>query len=840
MTSNPRPLPYHPLGVGALQRWGHGGVTVGSRWGSGAILPLATVSSAFHCTSLQLAALTRTPKINPESRSQTNAKAQRGKAATELREAFGVRGACSRFRTAPPLTTAPASWTHSKRFAWQFIRREDCITQPSVGPLSTDEGWNGTAELINVQIMKRFQMVTNSTAVSRYGTMFAPEALESGIRQCWETGLPSFMSHDHHRLLGWSVPLALHLRPGLGRLTGIMCLPETEEEERAIEARYLHSLGKRIAAETTAHRPELEKLLATCLDGSEETTAVGCAALVSSGLARRAWPKIFDGVDKDGLISLRLLKKKRAGVYERDGLLFFAHPYFRRSLSRLNTLNTAFLAELEKLAEDKSLDVRLALDPDMVGLASTYRESIEMEYWWGPKFSDEIPEMALGVTRHGATKEQRMFHGLSQTDFWWYEQGGYRTFECEELRDVPTLGAGKDSFGCRFVHSILDAEAGIPRHADGAIRMYQEAAMLKRLEVDLKRAGRHTEYTKLWRVDGIVPVATWKRLVSDYFRDNPLVGEYFGGVDEARPLEPEVTEIDERLPKVFQYVPCNMTPEDGVHISISYHPKTTTTTATRLVCSFDSLSNGSVKYQYVESDVIEVVKLLKRENTGTDFQADLVKVTFEDMVLNLPLIMHTGLGSIALANQTQCAIRLLCERSVERRLDRLVSFTLGVDYEDRACFFSVAGHIESLNRWLKLPEAALPNTLDNVGPWSTRAFYTLANQFGTEHEGPPIWNVLKESGILRFDRRLLKAGEFDIRKEADEFKIILQIPKEDIDFITNSGMRPARIWLIKESKCTSCGDNYDVCACSKTVDEGVVQQVNDAEALGMFWTNRPA
>src|ERR1035437_2845598 len=52
-----------------------------------------------------------------------NAKTQRGKAATELREAFGVRGACSRFRTAQRLPTAPASWTHSKRFAWQFIRK---------------------------------------------------------------------------------------------------------------------------------------------------------------------------------------------------------------------------------------------------------------------------------------------------------------------------------------------------------------------------------------------------------------------------------------------------------------------------------------------------------------------------------------------------------------------------------------------------------------------------------------------------------------------------------------------------------------------------------------------
>jgi hypothetical protein len=46
---------------------------------------------------------------------------QSGRAVTELREAFAVRGACSRFQTAPSFTTAPATWTHSKRFACQFI-----------------------------------------------------------------------------------------------------------------------------------------------------------------------------------------------------------------------------------------------------------------------------------------------------------------------------------------------------------------------------------------------------------------------------------------------------------------------------------------------------------------------------------------------------------------------------------------------------------------------------------------------------------------------------------------------------------------------------------------------
>jgi hypothetical protein len=383
-------------------------------------------------------------------------------------------------------------------------------------------------------------------------------------------------------------------------------------------------------------------------------------------------------------------------------------------------------------------------------------------------------------------------------------------------------------------------ESGVPRHTDGAIRMYREAAMLKRLEVDLKSAGRHTEYTKLWRVDGLVAVANWKRLVSDYFRDNPLVGEYFGGIDEAKQLQCEITEIEQQSPKIFEYVPCNMTSEDGVYISISYHPKTTTTTATRLVCSFDSLSNGSEKYQYVESDVTEIVKLLKRENTETDFQPDLVRVAFEDMVLNLPLIMHTGPEAAVLANQTQRAIGKFCEKSAEKRFDRLISFTLGVDYADRACFFSIAGHVEALNRWLKLPEANLPNVLEEVGTWSAKTFTALGKQFATHSEGPPIENLLKESGVLRFDRRLLKPGEFEIQNESKVPKIILKIPKEDVDFVTNSGMQPATIWLIKKSKCGFCGQDYEMCGCSKTLDEGVIQHVNDAEVLWIFWTNRPA
>ena len=54
---------------------------------------------------------------------------QHSEAATELREAFGVRGACSRFPSAPRPAKAPASWTHSIRFATCHARAFSSIAE---------------------------------------------------------------------------------------------------------------------------------------------------------------------------------------------------------------------------------------------------------------------------------------------------------------------------------------------------------------------------------------------------------------------------------------------------------------------------------------------------------------------------------------------------------------------------------------------------------------------------------------------------------------------------------------------------------------------------------------
>jgi hypothetical protein len=74
----------------------------------------------------------------------------------------------------------------------------------------------------------------------------------------------------------------------------------------------------------------------------------------------------------------------------------------------------------------------------MVGLASTYHQREELEYWWRPKFNDDLTSISPNVTHHEATPEERMYHCISRTEFWWQSCDGKHIFEAEELRDLPS------------------------------------------------------------------------------------------------------------------------------------------------------------------------------------------------------------------------------------------------------------------------------------------------------------------------------------------------------------------------------------------------------------------
>lgn len=283
-------------------------------------------------------------------------------------------------------------------------------------------------------------IVCASDALTRYNTEFSIESLADAMQSRWRTGIPSTMSHDALRPIGWAWPFAIHVEPGLARLIAFLDVSEPTEHERLLAA-YTAYLSDRDEEETREHLPRLKELLAPYLDGAEVASATTLTSLRGQNLARRAFSQVFEEEDKAGLVALASLEPLAPGVYRFGELALVAHSYFRRSQAQRNNLNHELLGTLEEVRNVPATSVRIRLDPDLVGLAASYAPPIEHQYWYGPLFSNDIVRIPTGVTRHEASDDQRFYHRISRTEFWWQSRDGEHILEAEEIRDAPTLRA---------------------------------------------------------------------------------------------------------------------------------------------------------------------------------------------------------------------------------------------------------------------------------------------------------------------------------------------------------------------------------------------------------------
>lgn len=376
-------------------------------------------------------------------------------------------------------------------------------------------------------------------------------------------GLPSHIQHDMHRPIGWSRVLGQFIDGAMVRTIGLTHEVETDEERADLDelrGRYwqaVHHEGM------DATKLELVKRIGSASHVDDVYRQTEAYTISRPGLAAQLYPEFFDLksdlVDKDGLTYYQALiarlKVLQPGVFfdQEKQLVLFAHRFFRRSLSHDNKLNDYFLTTFHRVATQmESLKPRLRLDPDLIGHPDTVTNLLEMEYWHGPKFDDNIQSIRNGSSEHKATERVRFYEGVDRTHFWWKNQEDdekegvrdiFRTFEVEELIDHPSGGLEGERYGCRYAHAEYSLPNASVRHFDGAIRAYPTEAFVDRIEKQIDRAGKHSEYTKLFRFDGSMPTQEWKRLLSDYFRGNPLIPEYLGGVSsdvaESAPLAPE-------------------------------------------------------------------------------------------------------------------------------------------------------------------------------------------------------------------------------------------------------------------------------------------------------------
>lgn len=368
--------------------------------------------------------------------------------------------------------------------------------------------------------------------------------LEGGL----PPGHPMHIQHDLHRPIGWGRVLGHLIDGAMVRTIGLMNQVETDEEKAdlakwsAVFWQHHHHVGKESLRDELSKRVEPASLQGATYHRLEAYT------VARPGLAAELYPELFDLtselVDKDGLTDYRVLvtrmERLQPGVFldRKRGLVLFAHRFFRRSLSHLNALNDYFLESFELAVEDSCLSPRLRLDPDLLGHAETVLFLMEREYWHGPKFSDNVESISPGSSEHKASERVRYFEGVDKTHFWWKkpearDQGGtevlYRTFEVEELIENVSGGLLDERYGCRYAHAEFSPAVSAITHFDGAIRAYPAEAYLERIDKTIDHAGKNSEYTKLFRFDGALSVQCWKRLLSDFFKGNPLISEYLGG-----------------------------------------------------------------------------------------------------------------------------------------------------------------------------------------------------------------------------------------------------------------------------------------------------------------------
>lgn len=671
----------------------------------------------------------------------------------------------------------------------------------------------------------------NTNQVNRGGSVFPIPVLLATVDQAWASGTAMFLSHDMQYPIGWSNTLGLLIAPQLVGVLGATHLPETAEEREWVGRNAKHHLYSKLRDVGEAEERLLSERIGVALQPDTRAIRREAVCVVEEGLAARLFPHLFSTTDdKYALTDLRALRQVRPGVFEVDGLLLFAHRYFRRSQSVLNSLNAEFLTELGECAgEENGLSVKIALDPDTVGLAGTETHIVELQYWWGPKFNDDLAMIQLDVTQHQGNELMRVYHGIRRMEFWWHEQNDITTLEAEEVLDRPSLGISDSAYAARYVHSMLDPRTARPYHLDGAVRVYDDEQMLERVDAKISEAGRSTRYTKLWRIDGDLDVPRWKTLISHFYRDNQLVGEYFGGVDTVLLAE----DADAKPTAPANPLPRRLEKDEGTLLSVCFAPLSTADAKVDPVCIGPTLWLGAAGEEKgaLELQALDFVKSVRRHHPQVALPLDFVLLDVQDADIALPRIDHRGPDAVSAANATLLALREFLGDLSRTQIERFVTAEIAIEWIDRVVIFCFAGHPSSLCSHLdQLPP--LPHNAPELATWAERAHDIARELFPLSCYAAELLHLISPAGAIRMRR--LKA---DIESDAQgQLRVIAKEESALARAIEDGVVALAPVYEVRHLHCGQCGVDYAACNCRTLHSGDSAAEIKNSDLIGCFWT----
>lgn len=688
--------------------------------------------------------------------------------------------------------------------------------------------------------MHNYLGILSSDSVNRDGTVITFEALEGGIAQTAVKGMPSLIDHDFHRPLGWIFPFGILIEPKISKTVGNFNICSNTEDRDLIYPKiqdYWQYVNYNSCKE---HIDEFKILLGENFSPEGKFIHKGTVCYNLPEITYKIFPDLFSNTDKSGLVYLDDIladfEYKGSGIFKSKSSDFciFCHQFFSRNLSLLNNFNTYFIDEFIRLNSNKEIKLRISIDPDLIGLSKTYMGFLEHDYWWGPKFNDDISSLPDQVTRYESNEEQKFYNNILGTEFWWKTDASEKTLEIEEIREKPSLGLDKKLYGCRYIHSIYDNEKKEFNHFDGAVRVYTEEQILHRWETNINKAGKNTDYKKLFRIDGKLKLSDWKKLCILYYKGNPLLFEYFGAKEEYENVQNPVKIQD----GVLKYLPAKIKPEDGIRLFTSYHPKQSDYNSfERKVIRPDIIGreNGD-SINVLEYDIIEIEKHLKRNGSKIDYPDEINFIKPFDFYTNYPIILHSSDNTPFLVQKTIEAFKTIFQIQ-NKTLNKTISFTIGWEMQDFEVRLSVFGKSSEIVKWLNTFDT-IPADYLNFRLWLIKQRKWIYDNY--DYHEKDFTHLLKDDGVFYINRKLINHEMISFPDENNEnyFEIKTTGDAELTKFIDEKTVFASYMGIINKAVCTRTGLDYLTSDTSKYLDNDVRMSIEKIELAFFFWTDQ--
>ncbi|RZJ92143.1 MAG: hypothetical protein EOO20_02790 [Chryseobacterium sp.] len=691
--------------------------------------------------------------------------------------------------------------------------------------------------------------ILSSNQVSRDGTQFSISALEDAVWLASIHGVPSNLSHDFHRPVGWSYASGLYFEPAHVLMIGRMLIANSNEDLDELRKAKKNWYENLLHDHINPFAAKFRSALGDFFDGNGKFFYNGVVQYYRENILTTIFPDLAEKIsaDKDELVNLEYLlgtfEYLGYGIfkYKKSELCILAHPYFRRSLSIHNNFHWAFIDELIGQQKVPDVTAKIKIDYNFIGYAPSFLPAQEFEFWWGPKYNDEISSITPGLTQYGSNDFQKNYYQIDRTEFIWKKEKEDKrqlyTLELEEVKNQPTP-LSNESYGCRYVHSIWDEDNKAFDHFDGAIRSYDTELMLERIDCKLTEMGRRSNYTKLFRIDGKLPLSNWKSLVTKYLQGNPQIYEYFG-LDN--PDLQSILTAPKKSSTFEKLVPYSIDKGDGIRLYVSYHEKSSELPQARYFDSYDLLTMVDGKAKSIEYFTVDLVKVFKRLNIEIELPSDRVLVSHEDYYHNIPCIFHSSKNLENNISSTLKGLKVVMEQLIRLGRNEVFSISLSWNLDDRSVNFALLGHSNDLYQWLSQFDS-IPITRDKF-----KTFLEKQGQF-TEQNGkhtnlPKLASIICSDGMLYLKRRLVEHdAEITWPDPRDITKTVLKVGKNDtelMEMLSERKISPTPTLMINKIICLSSKQDYIQSPYCVLLDDDVSTQMEDVKILTFHWTDKP-